>query len=172
MGLSEEIKEVKELLLKAAEEKKVKEKKFRYPFGKKVGKSQRKKDYVTTMIIKNNSNVEWKKYQIKDQTIMHDLIPRLATAGHVLFDKKGNPIIVLPEWSVEPFSPQQHFNDSLDNGSNIKGYKILASRMLSEKVEDKKKMAGWVKWVIGIVIVGGLIFALVSGSGGKAPVPA
>jgi hypothetical protein len=163
MGIQEDIKELKEILIKDQESKKVKEKTFRYPFGKKVGKSQKRKDFVTTMVIKNNSYVDWKKYQIIDQTIMHNLIPRLATAGHVLFDKKGNPIIVLPEWSVEPFSPQQHFNASLDNGSNIKGYKILGSRMLSEKTDEKKKMAGWIKWVIGFIIVGGIIFALVSG---------
>ena len=170
MGIQEDIKELKELLIKNQESKEIKEKKFRYPFGKKVGKSQKKKNYVTIMAIKDNSNVEWKKYKILDQTVVHNAIVRLATAGHVLFDR-GNPLIVLPEWSVEPFSPQQHFNQSLENGSNIKGYKILGSRMLSEKVEEKKKMAGWIKWAIGIIIVGGIIFALVSGGGGKAPTP-
>jgi hypothetical protein len=165
MGIKQELEELKKGVEEIKNEKVIKEKKWKYPFGKKVGKSQKKKGYITTMVIKENSNVEWKKYQIKDQTIVHNSLVRLATAGHVLFDR-GNPLIVLPEWSVEPFSPQQHFNDSLENGSNTKGYAIINSRMQSEKIQDKKGIPTWVKWVIGFIIVGGLIFALVSGGGG------
>jgi hypothetical protein len=164
MGLHEDIEELKKIIL----ESQLKEKKFKYPFGKKVGKSQKRKNYVTVLIINENSNCEWKKYQIQEQTILHELIPRLATAGHVLFDKKGNPLIILPNWSVEPFSPLEHYQKSLIDGSNSKGYQILMARMQSEKVNEKKKMAGWVKWAIGIIIVGGIIFALVSGGGGAA----
>lgn len=167
MGISEDLKDIKKELEDMRNEGKIKEKRFRYPWGKKVGKSQRKKNFVTVLIINENGSITWKKYQIIDQTITHDLIPRLATAGHVMHDSKGNPVIVLPNWSVEPFSPLENYEKSLVNGSNTTGYKILMARMQSEKVDVKKGMAGWVKWVIGIIIVGGIIFALVSGGGGK-----
>ena len=163
MGLHEDIEELKKIIL----ENKVKEKKFKYPFGKKVGKSQRKKNYVTVLILNENGTVDWKKYKIDEQTILHDLIPRLATAGHVMFDTKGNPLIILPNWSVEPFSPLVHYNQTLIDGSNTKGYKILMAKMESSKVDTKKAIANWVKWVIGFIIVGVIIFALVSGGGGK-----
>lgn len=162
MGLIEDV----EILKNAAINGAVKEKKFKYPFGKRVGKGQKKKNYVTVIILYENGSIDFKKYQITDQTIVHDLIPRLATTGHVMHDRKGNPVIILPNWSLEPFSPLEHYEKSMINGSNTKGFKILGAMMLSEKVQDKKGIATWVKWVIGLIIVGGIIFALVSGGGG------
>jgi len=169
MGLQEEVKELKELLVKQLEnQEKAKEKKFKYPFGKKVGKGQRKKNYVTVIIAYENSVIEFKKYQIIDQTIIHDTIPRLATAGHVMHDKKGNPVIFLPNWSVEPFSPLEHYQKTLIDGSNTAGYRLLNSRMQTEKVGDKKKMSGWLPWVIGLLILGVILFAVLSGGDGGA----
>jgi hypothetical protein len=163
VGIHEDLVELKKIIL----ESQVKEKKFRYPFGKKVGKSQRIKNYVTVLVINENGTCYFKKYPIEDQTIMHDLIPRLATAGHVMHDKKGNPLIILPNWALEPFSPLVHYEKSMLNGDNSKGFKILMDKMISSKVDTKKKMAGWIKWVIGLIILAGIIFALVSGGGGK-----
>jgi len=164
MGLKEDVEELKKIIIEGS----VKEKKWRYPSASKVSKEQRKKNYVTCLILNENGTCAWKKYQIQEQTIMHDLIPRLATAGHVMFDQKGNPLIILPNWSVEPFSPLDHYEKSMINGSNSKGYKILMAKMQSEKIDAKKPMAGWVKWAIIAVVVGIIIYALVSG-GGNGP---
>jgi len=161
MGIQEDIKELKEMMIK--EKEGVKEKKFRFPWAKKVGRSQRKKNYVTVLLINENGSYNFKKYQINEQTIMHDLVPRLATTDYVLFNKKGNPMIILPSWSVEPFSPKQNFTASLENGSNKKGYQILMSKMKSEVVSEKKKMGGIWKWIIGIAIAGIIIYAFLSG---------
>jgi hypothetical protein len=165
MTLKDDIDELKKIIIEGKE----KEKKFKFPFGKKVGRSQRGKNYVTVILVNENGVIDFKKYQIEQQTIMHDLIPRLATAGHVLWDKKGNPVIILPNWSVEPFSPLDHYQKSLLNGSNSKGYKILMARMQSERVEGKKKMPGWLPWVLGLILVGIIVFAIVTG-GNKTPV--
>jgi len=162
MTIKEDVEELKKLVEAGA----LKEKKHRYPFGKKVGKSQKKKNYITIELINENGTVDFKKYQIIDQTVMHDTVPRLAAAGHILRDRKGNPLIILPNWSVEPFSPLEHYNKSMVNGSNAKGYKLLMARMQSEKVETKKNMAGWIKWVIGLALLGIIIFAIVTGGGG------
>ena len=137
MGLTERIQEE---IKKAIQENNVDKKKFKYPFGKKVSKSQRKKNYITVLVIYENGTCDFKKYQIEDQTIMHDLIPRLVSAGHVMFDKKGNPLIILPNWSIEPFSPLEHYNKSLTDEKNTKGYKILMAKMLADNVGGKKKM--------------------------------
>lgn len=162
MSLKEDVEELKKIVI----EGQVKEKKFRYPFGKKVGRGQKKRNYVTVLLLNENGTCDWKKYPIEQQTIMHDLIPRLATAGHVMFDKRGNPLIVLPNWSVEPFSPLDHYEKTMINGSNEKGYKILMAKMLSDQTGGKKKISGVIKWIIGIIVVAGIIFALVSGGGG------
>lgn len=163
MGLVDDIEQIK-AYIKSQEAEKV-EKKFKFPFGKKVGKSQKTKNYCTILIINENSNYQFKKYKIQDQTILHDAIPRLATAGHVMFDKKGNPLIILPSWSVEPFSPLENYNQSLINGSNKNGYKILMAKMIASGVIDKKKVGSWIYWVVGIGLAGLIGYALLSGGG-------
>lgn len=160
MGIAEDIQQIKTLL---EDKQNVKEKKFKYPFGKKVGKSQKKKNYVTVFSPYENGFVDIKKYQIIDQTIVHDVIPRLATAGHVMHDKNGNPILILPNWSVEPFSPLEHYQKTLIDGSNTNGYKIIMARMESEKTDAKKKMGGVVKWIIGLGLAAIIIYAILSG---------
>ena len=160
MTIKERMEKIEELLLK---QDGVKEKKFRYPWRKKVSRGQRRKNYVTILLINENGTIDWKKYQIQEQTIMHELIPRLATAQHVMFDKKGNPVIILPTWSVEPFSPRQHFEKSLEKGSNIKGYQILMSKMKSEVVGVKKQMGSLIKWGLGILIGGIILYAILTG---------
>lgn len=164
MGLDEKIQEnVNKAINEYFEKQNLKEKKFRYPFGKKVGKSQKTKNYVTLILLKDNGRIDYKKYQIQDQTIIHDTIPRLANAGYVFHDKKNNPVIILPEWSVRPISAAENYQLSLEDGSNINGYKILMAAMLRNKVDEKKKVGSWLAWVLGLIVVGVIIFALVSG---------
>jgi len=162
-NLKEDIQELRELVIKDKGE--VKEKKFKFPFGTKVGRGQKKRNYVTVQILMENGIYAFKKYQIIDQTIIHNLIPRLANAGLVMFDKKGNPLIILPEWSVEPFSPRSHFEGTLKNGSNIKGFSILMNKMKSEAISSSSKMGGAVKWIIGIAIAAIIGYALLTGGG-------
>lgn len=163
MGLSEDVKELKERI--ATNQLEETEKKFKFPFGKKVGKGQRKKNFVTILLLNENGVYEFKKYQITDQTILHDAIPRLASAGHVMFDKKGNPLIILPNWSVEPFSPLEHYQKSLINGSNTTGFRLLMAKMYSSQVSAKKQVSGWIKWGAGAVILGIIIYAVLTGGG-------
>ena len=163
MGLREDVDELKELMKKD----KLKEKKFKIPFGRKVGKGQRRKNFVTVLIIYENGTIEFKKYKIEDQVIMHDLIPRLAASGYVTFFK-GNPFIILPNWSVEPFSPLEHYQKSLINGTNNVGMKLLLAKMQSSTIADKKQMPGWIKWVIGLGLAAVIGYALITGGGGKS----
>ena len=157
---------VKEAVDEALSKNQVKEKKFKYPFGKKVGKSQRKKNYVTIQTLNENGTCDFKKYQITDQVVMHNLIPRLASTGYVMHDRKGNPLIILPEWSVEPYSPQTAYTKSLSDGSNVNGYKLLMNKMELEKTDTKKKMGNLGKWIIGIALAAIIGYALISGTGG------
>lgn len=159
MGLQEELKEIKDLL---KEEKKPKRKKFRIPFGKKVGKSQAKKNYVTVIKINENGNLDFKKLQIDEQTIMEEGIPRLAATDYVLRYKK-NPVIILPSWSVKPYSPSEQYEKSLNDGSNTKGYSILMAKMLKEQVNPKKQIGGMIKWILGLVVAGIIGYALITG---------
>jgi AAA15 family ATPase/GTPase len=167
MGLSEDIKEIKdELLKKKKEEEEVKEKKkeFKIPFFKRVNPKQASKGYVTVMKINENGFLDFQKEKIVEQTTMIDGIPRLATPEYVLHWKK-NPVIIQPSWSVKPFSPEVMSKSSLLDGSNTKGYKILMARMKSDTVGTKAPMGGMMKWIIGIALAAIVGYALISGGG-------
>lgn len=143
----------------------VEQKKFKLPFGKNVGKAQKKNNYVTVLIINENGNIDFRKYKIDDQTLTHDLIPRLAGAGYVMYWKNA-PFIILPNWSVEPFSPLVHYNNSLVNGQNTAGYKLLMAKMLKEQISSATHVSGWIKWILGGGLLALVIYAIISGGGG------
>jgi hypothetical protein len=163
--LNEQIEKLTKEIKAIKDSENVKEKKWKFPFGKKVGKAQKKKNYVTTLVIYENGHYEFKKYQINDQTLIHDVIPRLANAGYTLFDKKGNPLIILPNWSVEPFSTLTNYQQSLDKGTNTNGYKILMAKMHQELVGEKKKIGSLVKWIFGLGVASIIIYAIFTSGG-------
>jgi len=161
MGLKTEIQDIKAMLRPEEKEKK---KKFRLPFGKKVTKSQKKKNYVTIMKINENGNIDFQKRQIKEQTFMEDGIPRLGTPNYVLRWKK-NPMIIIPSWSVKPYSPPEEHEKSLNDGSNTKGYRILMAKMQSEIIKPTKQMGNVIKWILGLGLLAVIGYAFMTGSG-------
>jgi hypothetical protein len=162
MTLEERINKKIEDKLKEVEQTKKKTKKFRLPFGKKVGVAKKKMNYITLVKLNENGNVKFDVVPITNQTILEDKIPRLATSKYVFYYKK-NPMIFLPSWSVKPFCPEENLKESLEDGSNVKGYAILLERMQKEQLGVKKPMSGLLKIGIGLVIVGIIAYALISG---------
>ena len=160
-GLKDELKEIKDLLI---EEKVNKNRKFRLPFGKKTSVRQARSGYVTIMKINENGFIDFQKEKIEEQTIMIDGIPRLSTPDYVLHWKK-NPLVIIPSWSVKPFSPNDSYEKTETEGMNVKGYKILLDKMKKETVNPKKQMGGLFKWIIGIGLVAIIAYAFVSGGG-------
>ena len=164
MGLVEDVEKLKEKA-KEEEEAKQKKKKFRLPWGSKVGKKQAKKNWVTIMKINENGFVNFEKQQIEDQTVMVDGIPRLATPEYSMY-WKGTPMLIIPNWSVKPISPNEEYQKSLTDGSNTKGYKILLAKMSQSAVTDaKKKLGGILPWIIGIGLAALIGYALMTGGG-------
>lgn len=162
MGLGERLKLIEAKL--NDDKPKKKEKKFRLPFGKKVGKGQSKKNYVTIMKINENANVDFKKVQIQSQVFMEDGVPRLGTPDYVL-RWKNNPMVILPSWSNKPFSPSEQFQKSLEDGSNIKGYKILLAAMHEEALAKKKQVGNLLKIGLGIFLLAIIGYAFLTGGG-------
>lgn len=162
MGLNERLERIEMELSK--EKEKIPEKKFKLPFGKKVGKSQKKKNYVTILKINENGEIDFKKTQIQSQTFMEDGVPRLGTPDYVL-RWKNNPMVILPSWSNKPYSPSEQFQRSLEDGSNIKGYKILLAAMQEEALGKKKQIGNLFKIIIGIALAAIIGYAFITGSG-------
>ena len=166
MGLSEDIKEIKDKLNQQSADKEIKEKKkgFKIPFFKRVSPKQASKGYVTVMKINENGFIDFLKEKIVEQTTMIDGVPRLATPEYVLHWKK-NPVIIQPSWSVKPYSPEVMSKESLNDGSNTKGYEILMARMKSDTTGVKPQVGGMMKWIIGIALAAIVGYVLISGGG-------
>ena len=162
MTLEERISDGIEKALREKEDKTKKKKKFKFPFGKRVGNGKAKKGYVTVIKINDNLQLDFNVVKIEDQTIMQDKVPRLATAQYVMYYKK-NPVIILPSWSVEPLSPSKHLKESLEDGSNKKGYAILLEKMQKEQLGAKKQISGLIKWIFGLGVAALIGYALISG---------
>jgi len=161
-GLTERIARLEEHYLE-----KPRVKNLRLPWSAKVGNGKAKKGWVGVLKINENGVIDPKKFEISEQTIDVDGLPRLATSEYVLKWKVGfktYPIIIQPSWSLEPFSPKKNLQESLQNGTNVNGWKIIYNKMKSSAVEVKKKsMPSWIIWIIGIVIIVGGAYALMTG---------
>jgi hypothetical protein len=161
MGLTEEIKNINTKLEEITTPK-GKKKKFKLPSGAKVGKGQAKKNYVTILKANENGHGQWIKEQIKEQTVIIDGIPRLATSEYIINIGK-NPIMVIPSWSIQPINFRKIHEASLADGSNTAGYQLILNSMKLNLVGGKKKMKAWIAWVIGTVIFGIIGYALFTG---------
>ena len=163
VDIKEELQEIKEILKESQQEKKPK--KFRMPWKGKVSPKKAKLGYVTVMKINENGFLDIKRKIIEQQTVMVDGVPRLATPEYVLHYKK-NPVLILPSWSVKPYSPAERYEHSLQDGSNTKGYKLLMSRMKTETTGLKKQMGGLIKWILGLGLIAIVGYAMITGGGG------
>jgi len=156
--LKDEIRELKETIEETSQKK---EKKFKLPWKARISNRKLRENYVTVMTINENRGVDFKRVQIKDQAVMVDGIPRLATGDEILIYKK-KPLMIVPSWSVNPFSPKENYEQSVKENMNTNGYRILLSIMKSELISTKKKL-GLGLTIGGIVLLGIIAYALFKG---------
>jgi hypothetical protein len=130
-----------------------KKKRFKIPFKGKLGKLRIKKGWVTVMKIGSNRNITFTRVPIDEQTAMVDGTPRIMTADEVLF-YKNKPLVILPEWSVKPFSPTDNYEEVIKQQYASQGYKLLLNRMKTEAINAKKKFGGPMLWIIILLVVG------------------
>lgn len=159
--IEETLNEIAESLPKKKRREK-KEKDFKIPFNAKVIGKKLKENYITVQKINENGNITFLKEKIIDQTVLVDGVPRIASGEHVLRYKR-RPLMIIPTWSVVPFSPAEQSSKSLTDGSNSTGYRLLMNRMQTEVLKIGKKLGG-IGIGIGALIIGGIIlYALLSG---------
>jgi len=167
--LKDELRELKEIIIEDKKEKK-KEKQPRLSWKARAGNRKQAQGYVGIWKINENGFITPSRAKIEEQTVMIDGIPRLATPEYVLRYKKGFrtfPLIIQPSWSVEPFSPTRSYNQSMLNGSNAKGYKLLMNRMKLDTVGKLKgQVGGLLKWIIGLGLGGIILYAILTSGGG------
>lgn len=157
-NLKESIKDIEDKLnLILPQEKEAKKKEFKIPRRAKVKGSKIKNNWVTVMKLNENGSYAWEKQPIKDQTVIVDGLPRIATADKVFMDKKTSrdPLIILPSWSVEPISKASLLKAVDEDGGNTVGYRLLLEVMKREVLAAKKKMN------IALIIGGVILLAVI-----------
>lgn len=162
-SLREEIKRLREIVEDAPPEKK-KTKSFRIPWNARVGTASAKKNNVTVMTIAENGTVNFIRTQIRDQVIHIEGLPRISTAEMVMRYKK-NPIVILPLWSMKPFSPAQSYNETEKEKMNTKGYKLLMDIMKRESITGKKPFTmSWGLIIILLLVAAGVAYYFLGGN--------
>ena len=159
MGLDDKENEI------TLEEQTIKKKSFKIPFKGKISKHKAKNNWVTVVKILENRNVTFEKQQIKNETIIVDELPRVVTPDETLH-YKGKPLIILPSWSVKPFSPTDNLGYTEAKQYSAKGHKLLLARMLGEVISAKKKVSLAIVFIILVALIAGGYFLTKTGAFG------
>lgn len=163
--LSLELKEIKDLILnnqnKFEEDKKIKKPKL--PGGK-LSLTDLKKNYVTVQIINDNREVKFIKLPIENGCVVIDGVPKMSMTEFML-THKGKPLIILPSWTLKPFSPVDSYNQTIQDKVTLAGRKLIIEQMRKEAIVGKKMTFGWWAWaLLGLAIIG-IIYYLTKGGG-------
>ena len=137
-------------------------KKFKLPFRAKVSKTNIRKNFITVQIIYENGNVEFIKAPIKNGTIDVEGIPRISTADYTLFHK-GKPIIILPAWSLKPFSPVENYEETVQKDMTTAGRRLILERMKLDAIKPKGMGFGMIGWVVLVIVIAGVGYYLFKG---------
>jgi len=161
-SIREEIGELKDIIQEGGKPKK-KTKPFRIPWGARVGNNKLKKGYITIAIIQDNMSVNFKKEPIIDGTIkLHDTYDTYDTYHAVedfdIFNYKGKPFIFQAKSKLNPYNP-------LKGDHETYGQKYIMARMEGERIIAKRQI-GWGMSIGLLIIVGVVIYALITGGGG------
>lgn len=162
-SLKEEIVRLRKTMETSDEELK-KEKAFKLPGKARLSKSKLKKNYAIVAFINENKQVTFTKEQIKEGTIIKDGCPYIATPEYMLH-YNGKPLIIQPSWSVEPFSSQRSMEEAAQEKRLSVGYRLLLNAMKSEVIAAKKKM-NIVFVIIGLIVLAGAAYFIITKSGG------
>jgi len=136
---------------RAKEKKKMKNFKF---LPKKLSRSKLKKNFCILILIRTNGYLDIRKLPIEDGIVyLKDLDLRYSvTAAHIM-RWRNLPIIIQPEWSLEPISPESLQRKALDDKMLAYPQKILVTHLKKGQVQAKRGMGNWLWWLIGGVVI-------------------
>lgn len=145
------------IVTKLEEQETKTKKKFKLPWSLTWNKGQyRKRNYAIIQVVKMNGSVDFKKVPIEDNTIKLGEVSHEATADYVLRYKKY-PMIILPEWSLKPFSPRENMVETIEEGRLSSAEKFILHRIKMDMIKPKMKWSFGTLFVILAVLVGGFV---------------
>ena len=139
------------------QEKVRKPKKFKIPMKARLNKGKMKKGYVTIVKFEDNMNIDFVREPIIDGTYKLDGDSFHAVDSEDVFFYKNKPVIFQAKRKLNP-------SNLLKSEHQTYGQKYIMARMKSDSIIGKKKM-GWGAGIIGLVVLGIIIYAVMSGGG-------
>ncbi len=139
-------------------EREITTKPFKIPFKGRIGRSKIKKGYVTVVTIQDNHVVDFTKEKIVDGTIkleQGDLSFHSLDAKDIFF-YKNKPLIFQAKRKLNPYNP-------LGGSHETYGQKYIMARMEGDKISLKKGF-GWGASIGGIIILGIIAYAFITGA--------
>jgi len=138
-------------------------KRFRMPFKGWMGRKKVRDGWAIILYINENRSLKFMKAPIKEGTVMIDGAPFLATTDYML-NYKNKPVIIIPSWNVEPFSPQNNLDEATQKAKLNVGYRMLLNRLKSEQIKPKASISiGMI--IILLAVIGGAIWYFTKGGG-------
>lgn len=148
------------------QQKEKKTKSFRLPWSSRVGNNAMKRGYVTVCYIDENKGVSFFKAPITEGVFKDKKdIPHVGTPDYIL-TYKNKPLVIQPSWSQYPFSPSQHFKETIDNKTSSHGWRLLANNLETTQIKPKGGFGGFGGWIMLLLIVGAVAYYFLNGGTG------
>lgn len=159
-GLSDKLakKVASELFEMQTKKGKSKEKKF---MKIKLSKSQLKKGFVNTIILKRNGGIDLKKNKIEDGAIYltENKTYHMSEAHHIWY-YKNYPVMLIPEWTVEPINRSQWSEKTLKEGTNVDAQKFIIKKS-EEFAAGMKPSKSFGNPMIWLIVIGAIVLIYV-----------
>ena len=164
VSLKDTLKSINDKLGELTEKNEIKETSFwsKWIFWRNASKLQVRKNWVNIIYIQDNKSIRILKARIDENVIMIDNIPHTVNAADIMLHK-GKPTIIVPSWSIKPFSPEQNLKETEENGNLTLGWEYIMNYLKKTEIKAVKNI-GIMMWIIvGLIVIGGGYYLIKSG---------
>jgi hypothetical protein len=144
---------------------------FKLPFSKTFGSPAKiRKGNVLVQFVKTNGDVTFDWFPIEDDMVQIKYNKNLyAASAQYILRYRRFPLLIIPEWSLKPFSPFDHYIQTTQNKELAFPQKVIieGSKRAALELKKKKSFGGmWIWILIGGAVLVFLITQLMSKNGG------
>lgn len=128
----------------------------------KTRKGKIKKGYIGIIKVDQNRNISGEKVQIEGSAFTQKDGLTHATDGQEIYWWEGKfPIIIQPSWKNNPVNIEKAYSEIKNE---TYGQPYIKAKMLRDVIVQKKKTMS-LMWIIGLIVVGYLIYSQFFGGG-------
>ena len=161
--LKETLAEVARTLTELKEQKKVKT--WNLPWSARtISKKKRKDGWVVFLNIGENKWGTFIKAPIEDGVAMVNGIPHVVDPSDIIMLKKNLGLVIQPQWSIKPFSPNQNAIETEEAGNGTKGWEYIMNYVYKTQLKAKKSFNAGIVILIGLAVIAGGYYLMKSGA--------